>query len=133
MTMSRKNLIYMAELLIGIVVVVLGCLEYVDSYWSGIGGALAGVAAIRLVMAVRYARDPAYARKVEVQSSDERIAFVAGRSADMAFRLSILGLALLAIVLRPLGYADVSRTLGLVMCAETTLYWVTYLVMSRKY
>ena len=133
MTKSQKNLVYVAEFVVGIAVVVLGCLEYVDSYWSGLGGALAGVAAIRLVMAVRYARDPTYARKVEVNNSDERVAFVAGRSADMTFRLSILGLALLAIVLWPLGYTSTSRILGLVMCAETMLYWVTYMIMMRKY
>ena len=135
MSRNQKTYLYVALFVAGVALVVLGCLEAVglDSYWSGMGGALAGVAGIRLVQAARYAKDPAYARRVEVSNSDERIAYVAGRSAAMAFRLSILVLAVLSVALYPLGQPTMARALGFVICGELVAYWVSYMVLSRKY
>ena len=135
MSRNQKTYLYMALFVAGVALVVLGCLEVVDldSYWSGMGGALAGVAGIRLVQAARYAKDPAYARRVEVSNSDERTAFVAGRSAAMTFRLSVLVLAVLSVALYPLGQPSLARVLGFVICGELVMYWVSYMVFSRRY
>ena len=135
MSRNQWTFFYAALFVAGVALVVLSCLEVfaVGSYWSGLGGALAGVSAIRLVQAVRYAKDPAYAHRIEVGNSDERTAYVAGQSAALTFRMSILVLAVLSAALIPLGHPVISRVLGFVVCGELVGYWVAYLVFNRKY
>lgn len=133
MTNRKKVFIYGALFVCGAALVLLGIFEYLDGYWSGMGGGLAGVAAVRLVQAARLARDPAYAKKIEISNTDERLAFVAGRAANYTFRMSVLVLAVLSMVLYPLGYASIARVLGFAMCFEVNLYWICYLVLIRRY
>lgn len=135
MSRNMRTYWYAALFVAGAALVVLGCLEVVaiDSYWIGLSGGLAGVSAMRLVQAARYAKDPAYAKRVEVSNSDERTAFVAGRSAALAFRLSIMVLAVLCVALYPLGQPVMARVLGFVMCGQLVVYWISYLVLMRRY
>ena len=117
----------------GIIAVAFGVLGYTDSYVAGLGGASIGVAGIKLSKELRYAKDPAYAKRVDAVDSDERLAFLASKSAEITFQLSIVALAVLSLALRPLGYDDTASVLCVVMGVETAMYWVSYLVVSRRY
>ncbi|MDO4805618.1 MAG: hypothetical protein Q4A07_00065 [Coriobacteriales bacterium] len=136
MTVKNRVAWYVAYVVGGAVLFVLGMLDVSgngDQYLCGIGGGLVGVGAIRLVQEARRVKDPAYAKRLEVNASDERNVFVAGKSAQITFKWSILGLAIANIVLRPFGYHLVANVLGVVMCMELVVYWVSYLVLSRRY
>lgn len=133
MSNNQRFVWYVALLVAGILLVGLGMLEQVDGYVAGIGGALAAMAVVRLVLERRYATDPAYARKVDVSNSDERLAFLAGKSAEWAFKLSVIGLAVLSLVLRPFGYDETANTLSFIMAIELIMYWAGYFVLSRRY
>lgn len=133
MTSKSRVVWYVAYVAVGILMVVLGVLGYVSEVLSGIGGALAGVGTIRLVQEARCTRNPDYSRRREVANTDERNVFLAGKSASTTFRLSILGLAVISIAVRLAGQEAIANTLGFVMCAELVVYWVSYLVLSRRY
>lgn len=137
-SMAGKNRVvwYVTYVVGGAVLFVLGMLNTSgngDQYLSGIGGGLIGIGVIRLVQAARRVKDPAYAKQMEIRASDERNEFVAGKSAQTTFKFSILALAIANIALRPFGYHLVADVLGFVMCMELVVYWVSYLVLSRKY
>ena len=133
MSNRQRVMWYGALLTIGGILLLLGVLGRIDTYWSSLGSVLAVMATFRLVQAARYARDPAHAQRVEVGYADERNAYVAGKSAATTFRVGAPVLAALSIVLRPFGFSQVADMLGLVMCGELMLYWASYLFFSRKY
>ena len=133
MSQSTKVIIYAIYLVVGIAVVLLGCFEVIDGYFAGIGGALAGVGGVRLIQSVRYFKDPNYARKVNNINTDERLAYIANSSGSLAMRISVIVIALLSIILRPMGYTEASRILLLVMGGEIAIYLATYYIVSRKY
>jgi len=101
------------------------------SYMFGV--AFACMAGVRLIQAWRYHHDPTYARRVEAVNTDERIAFVANKAADLTFRTSVLVLFALSVVMRVLDHGVVADTLALTAALQTLAYWVTYMIMSQKY
>ena len=85
MSNQKKNVWYIALLIIGAALYAAGCLEYIDSFWSGMGGALIGVSAVRLMLLVRYKKDPEYAKHVDISNEDERLRFIADKARSRAF------------------------------------------------
>jgi len=75
---NKKIIIYACILAIGVVIVIAACLGYVDDFWSGFGGGIAGVAIVRLILGIRYKKDPEYARKTDIANTDERMLYVSG-------------------------------------------------------
>ena len=62
--------------LMGIALLVLGCLDMIDSFWSGMGAALVVVGVLRIIRTVRLHQDESYRQKVETEASDERNRFI---------------------------------------------------------
>ena len=62
MSNQKRNILYIALLIVGVVLCAAGSLGYIDSFWSGMGGAIIGVSAVRLVLSVKYKNDPKYAK-----------------------------------------------------------------------
>ena len=111
----------------------LGETEY-GSYISGFGGALMGVAAVRLLRVRRLSRDPEKAADYEASLRDERTAYVANKARSMAFFISIyvqLAAGLLAILVfdRPL----VGQVLCGLTCLQSLLYTVFYWHYDKVY
>lgn len=130
---SQRIAWYSVLAVAGIVVAVTACLGYTDSSMAGLGGALTVLAALKLLKAAKYARDPEYARKVDASNSDERLAFLASKASEVTFQISVVVLAVLSLALRPFGLKAVADTLSCAMAAEVAVYWVSYLVVSRRY
>ena len=65
--MKKKDMIFGAVwLLLGVGLTVLGCLETLDDFWSGMGSALMVVGAVRLLRGYRLSRSQTYREKREV-------------------------------------------------------------------
>lgn len=130
---KTRVVVYGALTVLGAALVLAGVLGYLGDELPIVGGALVTLSVVRLIQVARRAYDPEYARMDAVRNSDERFAFLAGKSADLAFRISVIGLAILSVVLRPFGYPEAANTLGLAMSAEVAVYWACYLVMKNRY
>ena len=133
MTNKQRIIWYGAFLAAGIVAVTLSLFGVIDDMLGACGLALIIISALQLFKAARYAHDPDFAKRIDVGNSDERLAYLASKSAEWTFKVSAIGLCVLSLVLRILGSADTADVLAFVACAEITLYWVSYLVLSRKY
>ena len=133
MSNQKRNILYIVLLMIGVVLYVAGSLEYIDSFWSGMGGALIGVSAVRLVLFVKYKNDPKYAKYVDISNEDERTQFVADKARSWALRMSILLLCALGIILRPMGHVAESQTCFYVVCGMEVIYLSCRMVVNRKY
>ena len=63
------NILY---IVLGAAFLVLGILEVIDAFWSGMGSALIAVGVIRIVQFYRFRKDETYREKVEIEMKDER-------------------------------------------------------------
>ncbi len=133
MSNQKRNILYIALLIVGVVLYAAGSLGYIDSFWSGMGGAIIGVSAVRLVLSVKYKKDPKYAKYVDISNEDERTQFIADKARSWALRFSIFLLCGLGIILRPMGHVAESQMCFYAVCGMEVIYLSCRAVVNRKY
>ena len=133
MKKDRRIIACIIYTVIGITLLVLGILEIVDSFWSGMGGALIAVGLVRMIHILRYHHDEAYQENMEIEMKDERNRFIRSRAWVWAGYLFIMVAAVASIVCRALGLDQQSMAAGLAVCILVLLYWISYLVLRKKY
>ena len=119
--------------MLGGVLLVLGCFEVVDSFWSGMGAALMVVGALRLIRAYRFSKDASYREKVEIETGDERNRYLRGKAWAWAGYLFILIAAVAVIALKVAGQELLSMAASGAMCLMLVLYWGAYFLLRKKY
>lgn len=125
-----KNLIC---LILGVIILSLGCTGILDEFWSGMGMALVLVGVLRLVQFFRYCKDDAYREKYETEMADERNSFIRNKAWAWAGYLFILIAGVAVIVLKVLGQDLVSQVISYMICVMLILHWGSYLVLRKKY
>lgn len=130
---DRRIILTIFWIILGAVLLILGVMEKLDSYWSGMGGGLLGVGILQMVRFVRYHRDEQYREKVDIQNSDERNRFLAGRAWAWAGYLYVLINGVAVIALRLLGKNEMSMWAAWSVCLLIMLYWLSWLWMKKKY
>ena len=133
MQQGRKIIPFVIYLILGVTLMVLGVLEIVDSFWSGMGAALLAVGAVRLVRAYRLRKDEAYREQYETEMADERNRFLRNKAWAWAGYLFILIAAAASIALRVLGYELLSYAASGAVCLVMLLDWGAYLALRKKY
>ena len=119
--------------LIGIALLVLGCLDMIDSFWSGMGAALVVVGVLRIIRTVRLHQDESYRQKVETEASDERNRFIRSKAWAWTGYLYILTAAILSIVLRVVGQELLSLAASASVALMVLLYWIAFVLLRKKY
>lgn len=104
-----------------------------DEYWSGMGAGFIGVGIVQIIRHIRYRTNEEYRDKVDTASRDERNKFLSGRAWAWAGYLFILVSAVATIGLQIAGRDELSTMAGFGVCLLMIFYWVSYLVLSRKY
>ena len=130
---DRRIVACIIYIILGVALMVLGMLEVVDSFWSGMGGALIAVGVVRMIHILRYHNDESYRENMEIETKDERNQFIRNKAWAWAGYLFVLNAAISTIVLKLLGQDLLSIAAGFVVCVLMLLYWVCYLVLKKKY
>ena len=130
---ERKYWISIIYVLIGIILVGLGCFEVVDEFWSGMGSALFVIGAIRMIRQYRFNKNEAYREKMEIEEKDERNHFIRNKAWAWAGYLFVITMAVATIVLKLLGQETLMMAASGSVCFMLTLFWVSYLILKRKY
>lgn len=133
MKYKTRLILHIAYVILGAVLVVLGVAGILDGFWSGMGGALIGVGAIRLIQLYRIQKDETYREKVETEITDERNQFIRGKSWTWAGFLFVMISAGSSIVLKILGQELLSSVASFSVCLMVVLYWVSYIILKKKY
>ena len=133
MKRERRIVAYILYLVLGVALLVLGTLEIVDSFWSGMGGAWIAMGVLRLVQFLRYRTDASYREKWDVEVQDERNHFVRNKAWAWAGYLFVMIAAVGAIVCRVVGQELLSMAACFAVGILTLLYWLCYLVLKKKY
>ena len=121
-------------IVLGAVLVVLTVTEVLDSsIYSGVGGALMAVGTLQLIRAVKYRKDSEYKEKVDTELGDERNRFLRMKSWSWAGYFTILIEGIGAIIAMALGERTVQLVLSYSVCLVLVIYWIAYVILSKKY
>ena len=80
MKSDRRIFAWISYIILGAILVVLGVLEVVDAFWSGMGSALIAIGIIRIVHFFRIRKDESYRERVELEKTDERSRFLRNKA-----------------------------------------------------
>lgn len=133
MKIEKRVYISVFWLVIGIVLFACGIFDIVDSFWSGMGGALIGVGAIRIYQYIKYCKNPEYREKVEIERNDERNKFIGGRAWAWAGYIFVMINAVGTITFKIAGNELLSQYCAYSVCGILLLYWVSFLFLRKKY
>lgn len=101
--------------------------------YAGMGGALIAVGALQIVRNLRYRKNPAYREKVDTAVRDERNTFLRQKSWAWTGAIVVLTEGVAAIVALALGQQTVQLVLSSSVCLIIAVYWLVYIICSRKY
>ena len=133
MKSDRRSLAWIAYIVLGAALLVLGAADIIDAFWSGMGSALIAVGLIRSIHFFRFRKDEASREKCELEKTDERNRFLRNKAWAWTGYLFILVAAVASIALKLLGQDLLSVAAGSAVCVMVILYWISYLILRRKY
>lgn len=134
--MKRHNInliLCISYILLGIVLNVLCYFHVVDTFWSGFGASLAIVGILLLIRNIRYRTNAEYREETDTQHSDERNRFLRNKAWAWAGYLFVLISAVCTIVFKLMGQELLMMAACTAECLLLVLYWLSYLVLSKKY
>ena len=119
---------------LGAVLLILAETGVLDSpRYSGMGVAFIIVGALQIARHIRYRRDPAYREKIDTEFSDERNCFLRMKSWSWAGYIAVIAEGIGAVVAAVRGQETVQMVLSYSVCLLVGAYYISYLVLSRKY
>ena len=133
MKTSKRLILYIAYIILGLALFVLGCMEAIDEFWSGMGGALIAVAVLRLLRERRLYTDAEYREQIEIAESDERHSYIRLKAWAWTGYLLILILGVAVIVLKIMGLDMWSLAASYSVCLTLVLYYISWFVLRKKY
>lgn len=120
-------------IVIGVFLIGCGIAKIVDSFWSGMGGALIAVGAVRIVQQIKFRKNPEYREKIEVESNDERNKFIALRAWAWSGYAFVIISAVGSIGFKIAGNDLLSQFCAYAVCLVVILYWISYMILRKKY
>ena len=134
--MKRNNInliLCVLYILIGIVLNVLCYFHVVDEFWSGMGVSLGVIGVLRLIGQIRYRTNSEYKEQTDTKNSDERNRFLRNKAWAWAGYLFVLICAVSMLILKFMGQELLMMAACAAECLLLVLYWLSYLVLSKKY
>ena len=133
MKYDRRMYLSLFWVLVGAALFVCSAMGWIDTYWSGMGGGLLAVGIIQVVRHIRYRKNEEYREKVDVANGDERNRYLTGKAWAWAGYLFVLISGVATIALKVMGLDQWSMAASCALCLLLLLYWISYLVLKRKY
>ena len=133
MKQNKRLYVNILWLMIGSILIGLSFAGVVDEYWNGMGMGLAVVGAINLIRYYRLNKNDVYREKIELEASDERNHFIRNKAFAWAGYYFVLIAAVCTIVFMIIGQELLSQAAAYAVCLMLILYWISYMILKRKY
>ena len=133
MKQNKRIIVSIMWVIIGMVLIGLSFAGIVDEFWSGMGSGLLVVGIIQLVRFYRLKNNEAYREKMEIEASDERNHFIRNKAWAWSGYLFILISAVACIVFKIMGQDLLSMAASGAVCLMLILYWISFIILKRKY
>ena len=129
----KTYLVSIFYIILGAVLIGLGFAGKVDEFWNGMGSALLVIGVIQFIRFYRFNKNEAYREKVEVESNDERNRFIRNKAWALSGYLFIIIAGICLIVFKIIGQDLLSLAASYAVCLIMILYWISYIILKRKY
>lgn len=133
MKYDKKIYWSIAWFVIGTILLTLSFGGILDTFWNGMGSGLVAVSVIQLIRHMRYRSDDEYREKVDVEMNDERNKYISTKAWAWAGYLFVFIMAIGTIVSKMLGYDEITTVTSCSLSLLVLLYWVSYMILRRKY
>ena len=121
-------------MVLGIVLIILNMTDVLDqSIYSGMGSALTVVGFFQAMRNLRYRKDEDYREKIDTELGDERNSFLRMKSWAWTGYIVVLAEGIGVVIAMITGQELLCRVLSWSVCLIVGVYWITYMVLSRKY
>ena len=131
---NRRLALSIFWVLLGVTLLVLSITEVLDSsMYAGMGSVLIVVGGLQIIRNIRYRKDAAYQKKVDTETSDERNRFLSMKSWSWTGYIVVIIQGIGVVVATVLREDTIRQILSYSVCLMVTVYWISYLVLSRKY
>ncbi len=129
----RRMILSIIWVIIGATLFVLGIMEIIDEFWSGFGGGLIAVGILQIIRHIKYRTNYEYKEKVDTEVNDERNKFLSNKAWAWTGYIFVLCAAVGSVVFRVVGKYELSQLCAMAICLMTFIYFVTYIILKRKY
>ena len=134
MNNNKRLVLSIFWIVLGITLMILSIAEVLDdSVYSGMGGALTAVGALQLMRNLKYRRDPEYREKIDTELNDERNRFLQMKSWSWAGYIAVMVQAVASVAAYFIGQRTGQLVLWSSICLLVLAYWVSWMILSRKY
>lgn len=131
---SNKRLIAsIVEIVLGAILLVCNLAGLLDEFWSGMGVALIVVGGLLLLRQIKYKTNESYRESVDVEVNDERNKYLSMKAWSWAGYLFVMIAAVGAVVLKIVGQDELVFFASGSVCLIMVLYWLSYVVLRKKY
>ncbi len=118
----------------GAVLLVLSVTEVLgEPVYAGMGAALIVVGTLHTVRNLKYRKDEEYRRKIDTETGDERISYIRMKSWSWTGFMMVLIEGIGSVIAGVMGERTIQLLLAYSLCLVLVVYWVSYLILSRKY
>lgn len=131
--MKAKLITSVLEIIIGFSLVAASMFGAVDEFWSGMGTTLLILGILFLLRAIKYKTNHDYKEKYDIEINDERNKYLAMKAWSWAGYLFVMIAACLTIILKLVGKEDLMMISSGSVCLVMVLYWISYMVLKKKY
>ncbi|NLE25510.1 MAG: hypothetical protein GX625_09250 [Clostridiaceae bacterium] len=104
-----------------------------SALYSGMGGALMAVGILQVIRNLKYRKNSTYKEKVDIEFTDERNKYLRMKAWSWAGYLVVLIEAIAGVVAAVQGQHLIQQILFYSICLIVFIYWISYLVLSKKY
>lgn len=133
MKVGKKVIVNILWIVIGTILIGLSFVGIVDAFWNGMGSGLLVVGVLHLVRFYRLDKNPAYREKKEIELNDERNRFICNKAWAWTGYLFVMLAAVCSIIFKITGQELLSFAASGSVCIMLVLYWISYLILKKKY
>ncbi len=133
MKKDKRIVINIVYVIIGAILICLSIVGKVDEFWNGMGSVLFVIGILKLLRYYRINKNVAYHEKIEIEEQDERNHFLRNKAWAWSGYLFIIIAGVSCIVLKIMGQELLSMVASWAICLMMTLFWISYIVLKRKY
>ena len=119
--------------IIGAAIGIYGEFAAIDSYWSGMGAALAVIGALQMIRIIRYNTSAKYKEDTDTAVNDERNRFLSTKAWSWAGYMYIIIAAVASIVFKLIDQEILMFAASGSVCIIIIIYWISYLILRKKY
>jgi len=121
------------EIVIGVVLCVCYFANLIDEFWSGMGIALIIVGSLFLLRNIKYQTNEKYREEIDVQNSDERNKFLSLKAWSWSGYLFVIIAAVGTFVFKFMDKEELMMLSSGAVCLIVFLYWISYIILCKKY